>query len=132
MTKGHFNVNGSLPKVSNRISLYKGFFVDTLPGFLGKHSETVAFIHLDADTYESTRYVLSQLILRIRIGTIIIFDEYIGYPGWKNGEFLAFQEIVKLFGIKYKYLGVSTGAVSIVVEDINHNKNLLQKSLLPK
>jgi hypothetical protein len=122
MTKGHFNANGLLPKVSNRIKLYKGFFVDTLPDFLDKSSETIAFIHLDADTYESTRYVLSQVILRIKIGTIIIFDEYIGYPGWKNGEFLAFQEIVEEYGIKYKYLGVSTGAASIVIEAITHDK----------
>ena len=62
------------------------------------------------------------MILRIKIGTIIIFDEYIGYPGWKNGEFLAFQEIVEEYGIKYKYLGVSTGAASIVIEAITHDK----------
>jgi len=122
MTKGYFNVSGKLPRVSRRIKLYKGFFADTLPSFLDDNPEPIAFMHLDADTYESTKYVLSQVISRIRIGTIIIFDEYIGYPGWKNGEFLAFQEIVNEYGIKYKYLGVSTGAVSIVIEEITEIK----------
>jgi predicted O-methyltransferase YrrM len=118
MLKGHFSLNGKLPKVSERVELHRGYFEQTLPGFLENNSEPFSFIHLDADTYQSTKYVLETVISRISIGTIIIFDEYLGYPSWQTGEFLAWQEIVKTYNIKYSYLGLSTAAISVRIEAI--------------
>lgn len=120
MLKGHFSLNGKLPKVSERVELHQGFFNYTLPGFLAKNPEKFSFIHLDADTYQSTKYVLETVISRITIGTIIVFDEYLGYPSWQTGEFLAWQEIVKAHNIKYSYLGLSTAATSVRVEAIGN------------
>ncbi len=118
MLKGHFSLNGRLPKVSKRVKLHKGYFEQTLPNFLANHPEVFSFIHLDADTYQSTKYVLETVISRISIGTIIIFDEYLGYPSWQTGEFLAWQEIVRTHNIKYSYLGLSTAATSVRVDSI--------------
>jgi hypothetical protein len=121
--KGTYTLLGKLPKVPKTVQLHKGYFEKTLPSFLAQNEELISVIHLDADTYSSTKYVLDQTVSRFRVGTILIFDEYIFYPGWKNGEFLAWQEIVNAFEIKYSYLGVAeTGATSII---INHIKDIL-------
>ena len=118
MLKGHFSLNGKMPKVSDRVELHKGYFEQTLPSFLAAHSGNFSFIHLDADTYQSTKYVLETVISRISVGTIIVFDEYLGYPSWQTGEFLAWQEMVKAHNLEYRYLGLSTAATSVRVEAI--------------
>lgn len=46
-------------------------------------------------------------------GSIIIFDEYFGYLGWKVGEYKAFQELIQKKQLKYKYLGFSETSVAI-------------------
>jgi hypothetical protein len=33
-----------------------------------------------------------------------VFDEYIGYPGWQEHEYKAFQEFVSEYGVDYRYL----------------------------
>ncbi len=118
MLKGHFSLNGRLPKVSERVKLHKGYFEQTLPVFLENNLDKFSFIHLDADTYQSTKYVLETVKSRISVGTIIVFDEYLGYPSWQTGEYLAWQEIVHDYNIKYSYLGLSTAATSVRVESI--------------
>ena len=49
-------------------------------------------------------------------GTVIVFDEYLGFPNWKNGEFLAWRKFVEAQGIEYSYLAFSnTPAVVLVL-----------------
>ncbi len=43
---------------------------------------------------------------RIRKGTVLVFDEYLNYPGWREHEFRAFQEFVAETGRAYEYLSV--------------------------
>jgi hypothetical protein len=38
-------------------------------------------------------------------GTVIIFDEYMNYPGWQLDEFRAWQEFVAQHKIRYEYIG---------------------------
>jgi len=117
--KGAFTLGGEMPKVPKTIRLHKGYFEQTLPPFLAQQEKPISFIHLDADTYKSTKYVLNQTVSRFRVGTILIFDEYLVYPGWKNGEYLAWQELVDNFGIKYSYIGVAeTGSTSMIINHI--------------
>ena len=33
-----------------------------------------------------------------------MFDDYIAFPNWENGEFKAFREFVEARGLKYRYL----------------------------
>ena len=42
---------------------------------------------------------------RLEKGAIIIFDEFYGYPNWKNHEFKAFQEVFN--ENEYSYIGFS-------------------------
>lgn len=102
-TKGTFKTD-ILPSVRENVKLIRGLFEDTLPGFVREHPEPCAFIHVDCDLYSSARTVLSHLREKIVPGTVIVFDEYFNYPGWREGEYKAFQEFIKTTGLRYEYL----------------------------
>ena len=102
--KGTFNLNGQLPKIPENVLLYKGIFESSLPEWISKNQGNVAFINIDCDLYSSTKTVLSLLSERIVSGTVIHFDELIGYYGWQYQEYKAFQEFIKESGRKYEYI----------------------------
>ncbi|MGO4724916.1 MULTISPECIES: TylF/MycF/NovP-related O-methyltransferase [unclassified Inquilinus] len=113
--KGLFDVGGQLPKVRSNVRLIKGWFQDTLPGFLAEHPGDLSFMNVDCDTYEATTYVLQTIDKRIVVGTIIIFDEYLNYPGWELGEYKAWQEFCAANAVTYDYLAIYEGRVALKV-----------------
>lgn len=106
--KGHFSLNGHLPQVNQNVELIKGWFDETLPKFLENVNGNIGFLHVDADLYSSTKTILDCLSGRMVSGTIILFDEYQGYPGWRNSEYKAWQEYCKKNSVSYEYLAFST------------------------
>ena len=103
--KGAFDLKGRLPSVPANARLHVGWFDKTLPAFLATQSESCALVHIDCDIYESTAAVFKALAGRIVPGTVIVFDEYFNYPGWRQHEYKAFQEFVTGAGLHYRYLG---------------------------
>jgi len=97
-----FKINESEVSVPKNVELVKGYFQDTLNDFLNKHRNQISFIHIDSDTFESARYILENVTNRLAPNTIILFDEFIGYPGYEQGEFAAFYNWVG--NRKYEYL----------------------------
>ncbi|MDB5069323.1 MAG: class SAM-dependent methyltransferase [Candidatus Eremiobacteraeota bacterium] len=116
-TKGHFDKRGELPDVPANVSLVAGWFDETVPGFAAQLNEPVSFVHVDCDTYESTCVVLGALAAKLRPGAVIVFDEYFGYRGWRNGEFRAWQELVAARGLAYRYLAFSNMAVAVAITE---------------
>src|SRR6185437_8379818 len=106
-TKGKFSMKGKLPAVPSNVRFRVGWFDETLPQFLSEAREKAALIHVDCDIYESTRTIFELMSDRIVSGTIIVFDEYFNYPGWRQHEFKAFQEFIQHSGRSYKYIGYS-------------------------
>jgi len=106
MRKGFF-ARSNLPRVRKNCQLWVGWFDQTLPGFIEKVqlARPIALLHVDCDLYSSTVTVLNNLKHSIVSGTVIVFDEYINYPGWQLDEFKAWQEHCKMYGIKYEYIG---------------------------
>jgi hypothetical protein len=102
--KGYFSLGGTPPQVNNNVELVIGRFQDTLPQFLTTHTEPFAFVNIDCDTYESTKYVLNTIKKQLIVDTIISFDEYLAHPGWKINEYKAWQEFCKENKVKYEYL----------------------------
>jgi hypothetical protein len=100
---GHFKVT-ELPSIRPNVTLIKGWFDKTLPEFLKGHPEDVSFLHVDCDLYASTQTIFLNFAPRIKAGTVIVFDEYFNYPGWRNGEFKAFQEFVEAHRVQFEYL----------------------------
>ena len=86
-------------------ALVRGLFEDSLPGFLAEHDEPVAFLHLDADLYSSTKTVLDLLSDRLAPDAVLLFDEFFNYPGWQRHEYRAFQEFIARTSRTFEYLG---------------------------
>ncbi len=114
---GAFSLRGRLPKVPANAQLHVGWFDKTLPGFLATNPGPCALIHVDCDIYISTAIIFEQLQPRIQPGTVIVFDEYFNYPGWRAHEYKAFQEFIAASGLSYRYLGFSAekGHVAVVI-----------------
>ncbi len=116
LPKGAFDLGGNLPQVESNVTLHKGWFENTLPSFLEKEPAPIRLCHIDCDTYESALYVLKSLADRLVKGSIVVFDEYHGYPNWKNGEFKAWQSVCNSdVGIKYRYIAFSDMQVAVEI-----------------
>lgn len=118
--RGRFDIKGKLPKVNKNVSLIKGYFNETLPKFLEEYKEKAAFIHIDCDLYSSTKTIFENIYDRIVPNTVIQFDEYYNYPGWRNHEFKAFQEFCKKYSVEYEYIGICHMQVAVVIKSIKN------------
>lgn len=103
--KGSLASDGIPTQVPENVKLHPGWFDTSVPVFAAEHPEPVAFMHIDCDLYSSTRTVFEALGEQIGPGTVIQFDEYFNYPGWRGHEFKAFQEFIKDRDLSYEYLG---------------------------
>ena len=114
---GAYSTGGIVPILEGDVTFHKGLFSDTLPPFfheMGKDAY-VAYANIDCDLYTSTMDILENLHGRIVKGSILIFDEYICHPTWRQDEFRAWRESCKRFGWKYEYLGFSLTTKQAVV-----------------
>lgn len=106
--KGHMKVD-KIPLIRKNVELVIGLFQDTLEPFLEKLKEPVAFLHLDADLYSSTKYVLFTLADegRLQPGTVIEFDE-IFFQDSPNtlldDEYRVFTEFIEAFDVDFRWL----------------------------
>jgi hypothetical protein len=105
MRKGFF-ARSKLPRIKTNCRLHVGWFDQTLPNFVNDQGNCpVQLLHVDCDLYSSTVTILNNLKHNIVPGTVIVFDEYMNYPGWQLDEFRAWQEHVAAHDIKYEYIG---------------------------
>ena len=116
--EGVYSTEGELPDVPANVTLIPGWFDDTLAAFLDRETGDIRFCNIDCDIYDSTVTVLDQIAPRIRSGSVIVFDEYIVNPTWRDDEFKAFQEAVTKCGWQYRYLafGIITKQAAIIIE----------------
>jgi len=114
LKRGTFTTEGRVPDIRDaRCSFKVGMFQETLTAFLAAQSlarQTV--VHLDADLYSSTLFVLSVLAPKLKPGDILIFDEF-GVP---THEFRAFRDFVAAYQMKYKVVGVVNDYLQVAVE----------------
>lgn len=116
--KAAFDVGGKLPKVPANVQLYPGWFDQSLPEWLVKHPGPVAFMHIDCDLYSSTKTIFDLLGERLQAGTIILFDEYFNFAGWRQHEHKALLELVAQRSLKVTYLAYARQQVVIRIDGI--------------
>jgi hypothetical protein len=90
--KGTFNLNKKLPKLNKNIIPVVGWIQDTLVPFLEKHKPEINFVHIDVDTYETTKFILAKIKPYLVKNCLISFDELYNIPGWEVGEYKALKE----------------------------------------
>ncbi len=105
---GRFNRNGLPPEVEQNVELVIGSVQDTLEQFLDQNGKkSIAFIHMDLDTYSPSRFVLEACKPFLPPGAIILFDELIAYHGWEAHEFRALNETFE--PDEYRFLAFNRG-----------------------
>ncbi|HLG32963.1 MAG TPA: TylF/MycF/NovP-related O-methyltransferase [Ignavibacteriaceae bacterium] len=114
MKKHHYDTGGHFPKIDDkRVNFIKGLFQDSLPGFVHNYnSQQRKVIHMDADLYSSTLFVLTRLLPIFKKDDIIIFDEF-GVP---THEFRAFNDVVSSYKVNFEILGAVNNYLQIAIK----------------
>jgi hypothetical protein len=109
--KGDMNAN--IPDISDsRVEFIKGLFQDTLQDFLSRRDiNRRKVIHMDADLFSSTLFVLTTLAPVLKKDDILIFDEF-NVP---NHEFFAFKMFCDSYYIKTRLLGAVNNYFQLAV-----------------
>jgi O-methyltransferase len=103
---GAFTNNGRLPQTDDkRVSFVQGWFQNTVPGFLEefpKDSRGLTLIHIDADLYSSTLFVLTMLWP--------VFDEfYIIFDDFIYDEVIALRDFLTAFPVDLEFFAQTKG-----------------------
>ena len=110
-----FDVGGVPPMgIDPRVRLIHGRVEEVLVQFLEKEVPNFALIHFDMDLYGPTKFALEKLLPFLRPGTLILFDELYGYPGWEYGEYKALNELIS----RDKYRFLAFGPIQALIEII--------------
>lgn len=104
---GGLSTGGRLPAVPAHVVLHQGWFEDTLPPFVAGHPGAVRLAHIDCDLYASTTTVLEAIAPRLVPGSVLVFDDFLAYPGWEVHEFRAWQEFAQARGIAHEFIAFS-------------------------
>jgi hypothetical protein len=108
--RGTFDCQGQIPAIDDaRVHFQVGLFQDTLPDFVaayGQRPERTRIVHLDADLYSSTLFVLTSLAPLLRPGDVLVFDEF-GSVRNPMYEFRAFHDFCSAYKPQYRVLGAT-------------------------
>ncbi len=106
LSKGYFHLNSKLPKFEKNVEIYQGYFEDTVPKLISElKGSQIQILHMDTDTYKPTAYVLNSLTKNLKKGSIIVFDEFFGYPNFSAHEFKAWENFVVFRVLAFRSLG---------------------------
>jgi len=100
--RGILDLKGNIPKLKSNVVTVKGWVQDTLEDFLKNNNKKIAFIHMDLDTYLSSKYVLEKCKGIMCNDAVLLFDQFYNYPGWRTNEFKAFTEVFEEHEYTYK------------------------------
>jgi O-methyltransferase len=113
---GHFSTGGVVPGITDpRCSFEVGIFQETLPRFIAANDLSGRLVvHLDADLFTSTLFVLTTLARVLKSGDILFFDEF----SCPLDEYRAFDEFVRSYRVKYEVLGAVQGHTRVGIKII--------------
>ena len=116
VSAGTFNLNKKIPKLNKNVVPVVGWVQDTLDNFLEEKKPKINFVHMDMDTYETSKFILKKIKPYLIKNSIIIFDELYDYPGWKEGEYKALTECFE--ENEYKFLAFCKNGDQAVIQII--------------
>jgi hypothetical protein len=116
VAKGAYSARGVPPDIQDqRVSFVIGLFSDTLPEWL-EHASLGRrkVIHLDADLYSSTLFVLCHLLPLLRRDDILIFDEFFSVTK-ADHEYRAFADALMVWNLQYVPIAKSSNQFAVKV-----------------
>ena len=112
LSRGSFSRHGRPPFFESGIHWHVGWFNATLPAFLESHPRTpISLVHIDCDLYSSTASVLEALEPRLTDDAVLVFDELVNYPEYREHEARALVEFLRRTDRGYRVLGVGPSLV---------------------
>lgn len=107
LREGHFDVQGRVPDIDDhRVTFLPGLFQETLPSYLENfRPEARTVVHLDADLFSATLFVLITLLPRLKQGDILVFDEFHDYVD----EFRALESASSAFPFEFRTIVAMPG-----------------------
>jgi len=112
--KGTFSLDGKRPKVLRNVELIDGKVQNTIGDFLiSKDKEKIIFAHFDMDLYEPTKFALQKIKPYLQKGSIILFDQFYGFPNWQDHEYKALIEVFNKSEFKYIAFGEEEVAIEL-------------------
>ena len=111
--RGTYSTEGHVPSIPDpRCRFVGGMFQQTLLPFLDEtRLDRPTIVHMDADLYSSTAFVMLTLVPRLRSGDVILFDEFQDYLN----EFRAFDELCAAYPIRFEVLGQNGGYTQLAL-----------------
>ena len=98
------------------VRLTKGFFENTLPGFVAQHpGAKLALLHIDCDLYSATRTILGTFRRCSCPARSSSLTSCINYHGWEEGEFKAFVEFAAERGLAFEYIAYNRTGSQVAV-----------------
>jgi hypothetical protein len=113
--KGAFDRAGKIPKARKNVTLIKGWFSESVPQWQKvNQGAPPLLVHIDCDTYGGTTDVLHLCAGYVREGVILHFDDYFGFPNWKNAGFKALNETAERLQWQLTFLSYGTKEVAVL------------------
>lgn len=108
---GEFSLGGRFPVVRDNVKLVQGLFNESLPPFIKSHYKSrnpvdITYLHIDCDLYAGAIDALTLLDKYIAPGCVLLFDDLINYPDYRDHEILALWEWLQATGRKLEVVGV--------------------------
>lgn len=113
---GAYSTGGQVPDLGREIHLHRGLFAETVPPFVDETPGAMRLVHVDCDLYGSTVDALEALAGRVVPGTILVFDEYLMNPHWRDDEHAALLDVARNHRWTFRYAAFSLFSHQAVVE----------------
>ena len=113
--KGTFDLKKKIPKLNDNVIPIVGWIQDTLPKFLNEKQPKICFIHMDVDTYESSKFILEKIKPFLTNNSIILFDEIYNFEGWDVGEYKALKEVFNDDEFRFISFSIDTAQAAIKI-----------------
>jgi hypothetical protein len=113
---GTFNLNKQIPNLNKNVVPVVGWIQDTLDNFLEKENPKINFVHIDVDTYETSKFILKKVKKFLVPNATILFDELYNFPGWDVGEYKALSEEFNENDYKFKVFSIQDQKVVVTID----------------
>jgi len=88
----------------------------TLPTFLKKERGPVSLLHIDCPYYEINMLILEHVLPFMPSQSIIVFDEFYGYPSFEMHEYRAWSETCDRFKLETLPISYSSRSAAFKLE----------------